>query len=52
MADKKEYTNISDDKFEFLKKQIEGIQYGTVTVTIHEGRITQIDSSTKTRFNS
>lgn len=34
-----------------IREQAEGIQYGTVTITIHDGRITQLEASSKTRFN-
>ncbi|WP_201024038.1 YezD family protein [Paenibacillus sp. 32O-W] len=34
-----------------IKEKIEGLQYGTVQVTIHSGKIVQIDRTERTRFD-
>ena len=33
-----------------LKKQVDNIDYGSVLITIHDGRIVQLESSVKIRF--
>jgi hypothetical protein len=33
-----------------IREKVNGIEYGTVTITIHDGRITQLEASSKTRF--
>lgn len=38
------------EKIKKIKKAIEGIQYGSVLITIHDGKITQIDCTEKMRF--
>jgi hypothetical protein len=41
----------TDEKiWQQIRQQTENIQYGTVTITIHDGRITQLEASSKTRF--
>ena len=35
---------------EKVLKSIDGLQYGTVLITIHEGKIVQIDRTEKSRF--
>ncbi|WP_246596292.1 YezD family protein [Bacillus alkalicola] len=36
---------------EELKKLIEKIEYGSITITIHNNEITQIDATEKKRFD-
>lgn len=33
-----------------IKEQIEKIQYGSVTIVIHEGKIVQLDTNAKVRL--
>ncbi|WP_081846598.1 YezD family protein [Butyrivibrio sp. AE3004] len=33
-----------------IQKQVESLKYGTVTITVHDGKITQIETSSKLRF--
>ena len=42
---------VADEKiWQQIREKTESIQYGTVTITIHDGRITQLETSSKTRF--
>lgn len=34
-----------------IREKTDNIQYGTVTITVHDGRITQVEASTKLRFD-
>lgn len=36
--------------WEQIRKKAESIEYGTVVITMHDGRITQIEASSKIRF--
>ncbi|MDC7295030.1 MULTISPECIES: YezD family protein [unclassified Butyrivibrio] len=33
-----------------IREKVEGIEYGTVTITVHAGKVTQLETSTKQRF--
>ncbi|MNZ57041.1 hypothetical protein D3C78_750060 [compost metagenome] len=35
---------------ERIAEQVTGIQYGQVTITVHDGRIVQIDRTERTRY--
>ncbi|MCR5343685.1 MULTISPECIES: YezD family protein [unclassified Butyrivibrio] len=40
-----------DEKiWEEIKKQVSEVKYGTVLITVHDGRIVQLEKSTKVRF--
>lgn len=41
---------VSEKQLKIIKDEIEKIQYGTVTVVVHEGKIVQVDTSTKLRL--
>jgi len=34
-----------------VKQQVESLKFGTVTVTIHEGRVVQVETSSKIRLD-
>ncbi len=36
--------------WDVIKKQVEDIKYGSLMITIHDGRIVQIETNNKTRF--
>ncbi|HZW68552.1 MAG TPA: YezD family protein [Pseudogracilibacillus sp.] len=44
-------SKLSKEQVEHLEKNIRNIEYGTISITIHDGRITQIDSTEKKRFS-
>ncbi|MEX1030381.1 MAG: YezD family protein [Paenibacillaceae bacterium] len=37
---------------ERIKNNIQGLKFGTVQITIHEGKIVQIDRTERSRFDS
>lgn len=36
---------------EVVKQQVTGLKFGAVTITVHEGRVVQIETSVKLRFD-
>lgn len=47
---KKNNLEANEKALQKLKEEIEKINYGSVTVVIHEGKIVQLDTSTKIRL--
>ena len=39
------------DWLEVVKQQVSGLRFGSVEITIHEGRVVQVETSTKVRFD-
>ena len=37
---------------EFVRAQVEGLRYGVVQLVVHDGRVTQIERTEKTRLPS
>lgn len=35
---------------EIVTKNVAGLRYGSVQITVHDGRVTQVESIEKTRF--
>jgi hypothetical protein len=35
---------------EVVRQKVTGIRFGSVQITVHEGRVTQVESLEKTRF--
>lgn len=44
-------SKLSKEQVEHLEKNIRNIEFGTISITIHDGRITQIDTTEKKRFS-
>ena len=36
--------------WEVIRKQVDELKYGTVSITVHDGKITQVETSSKIRF--
>jgi hypothetical protein len=55
MADKNDFfDNQSDYVNEVLKRisrALSGVKYGSITVTVHNGRVVQIEKSEKVRYD-
>lgn len=49
MSDVEEYNQLW---LERIKNNIQGLKFGTVQITIHEGKIVQIDRTERSRFDS
>ena len=45
-------TKLDEEQLGFLKSSIEELEYGSIVITIHDGTITQIDTTEKRRFNN
>lgn len=37
---------------EVVRQKVAAIRFGSVQITVHEGRVTQVESLEKTRFNT
>ena len=44
--------SIEGQEFNYVLDIIKEIQYGLVTITVHDGKITQVDSTKKERFKT
>ena len=40
----------NDKIWEVIKSQVSDLKYGNVIITVHDGKITQVETSTKIRF--
>lgn len=40
-----------DNWLEIVKRQVEALRFGSVEITVHEGRVVQVETSTKVRFD-
>lgn len=43
-------TGISDEILKTIIEKIESIEFGSVTVTVQDGRVVQLETNEKTRF--
>lgn len=43
---------VDQAKANFILSTLKNIEYGSVIITVHDGHITQIDKTEKTRFES
>jgi len=41
---------LDDEKLKYLAESIDNIEFGLVVITVHNGQITQIDTTEKKRF--
>ncbi|MFJ5965855.1 MULTISPECIES: YezD family protein [unclassified Bacillus (in: firmicutes)] len=41
---------MDEQKLNFILSALKSIEYGSVVITIHNGHITQVDTTEKTRF--
>lgn len=44
--------NTHEDWIEIVRRKVAGIRFGSVQITVHEGRVTQVESTEKTRIAS
>ncbi|MBA4602668.1 YezD family protein [Thermoactinomyces mirandus] len=42
--------SISDEQIFRIRKLLEGLEYGTIVITVHDSNIVQIDRTEKLRF--
>jgi len=43
-------TEVDSALLESIVESIKSIQYGTITITVHDGKVTQLETSRKQRF--
>ena len=43
---------LDQERTRVILEALKNIEYGSVTITIHDGAVTQIDKTEKTRFES
>lgn len=41
-----------DAWIEIVKQKVQSMKFGSVQIIVHEGRVTQVESTEKTRLNS
>lgn len=44
--------NLAEPWMEIVRRKVEGIRFGSVQITVHEGRVTQVDALERTRLTS
>jgi len=44
-------SKLTVEQVEYLKKGLRDIDFGSVVITIHNGKVTQIDTTEKKRFS-
>jgi hypothetical protein len=40
----------NDDCLEVVRKNVANLRFGSIQITVHDGRVTQVESIEKTRF--
>lgn len=50
MAETKKKHEISEKAWQQIHSALENLQFGSVTVVVHEGKIVQIETNEKTRL--
>lgn len=43
---------VKSDWLDVVQSKVEALRFGSVQIIVHDGRVTQIESLEKTRFNS
>ncbi len=43
-------SKLDDKQLEYLTASLQEIDYGSVVITVHDGQVTQIDTTEKKRF--
>lgn len=51
-ADFEELTRVNDAQWkELVERQVNALRFGSVLITVHEGRVVQVETSVKVRFD-
>lgn len=45
-------SKLDEVQWQYLKKSLDEMEYGSVVITVHDGRVTQIDTTEKKRFTN
>ena len=43
--------NTHEDWIEIVRRKVAAIRFGSVQITVHDGRVTQVESTEKTRIS-
>ncbi|GIP63068.1 hypothetical protein J32TS6_16230 [Virgibacillus pantothenticus] len=43
-------SKLDEVQWEYVRKSLDAIDFGSVVITVHDGRVTQIDTTEKKRF--
>lgn len=46
------HSNIQDSWLQIVKGKVEAMRFGSVQIIVHEGRVTQVESTEKTRLST
>lgn len=49
-SERSDHNNHTIEWLEVVRKNVSGLRYGSVQITVHDGRVTQVESIEKTRF--
>jgi len=44
-------SKLCKEQVEHLEKNLRDIEFGSISITIHDGKVTQIDTTVKKRFS-
>ena len=51
-TDFEELTHVNDAQWkELVERQVTALRFGSVLITVHEGRVVQVETSVKVRFD-
>ena len=42
--------NVPDDVWNDIRGKVESLKYGSVIITVHDGKVTQVEVSSKIRY--
>jgi hypothetical protein len=42
---------LNEKQLETLKNNLQDLEYGSIVITVHDGHVTQMDTTEKKRFN-
>lgn len=45
-------SKLDEVQWQYLKKSLDEMEYGSVVITVHDGRVKQIDTTEKKRFTN
>lgn len=43
-------SKLDEDQLRFLNERLQELDFGSIVITVHEGKVTQIDTTEKKRF--
>jgi hypothetical protein len=43
---------LDQSQIKYILERLEQIEYGSINITVHEGKVTQVDTTEKSRFET